>query len=74
MSPLHCFLNWEVFCIDNNISNDTTTDSDKQDGEATNNLPELPQLSSDKFLADDEFHDTYQYLKDGVLTGDNERD
>ena len=60
--------------LDDNISNDTTTNNDKQDSETINNLPELPQLSIDNYLADEEFHDTYQYLKDGTLTGDNERD
>jgi len=60
--------------LDDNISNDMATNNDKQDSNTVNNLPELPQLSSDNYLADEEFYDTYQYLKDGTLTGDNERD
>jgi len=53
---------------DDNISNDTATNNDKQDSDTVNNLPKLPQLSSDNYLADEEFYDTYQYLKDGVRT------
>ena len=34
----------------------------------------MPQLSIDNYLADEEFHETYQYLKDDTLTGDNKRD
>ena len=60
--------------LDNNTSNDTITNNDKQDSDVINNLPELPQLSSDNYLTDKEFQDIYQYLTDGQLTDENERD
>ena len=60
--------------LTNNVSDDNAEIKRAEYSNVDNNLIDLPQLSSDNYLTDDEFKDMYQYLKSSALTGDDERD
>ena len=49
--------------LTDNVGNDNTENKGADNNNADNNLVDLPQLSSDDYLTDDEFKDMYQYLK-----------
>jgi len=57
---------------------DTGQESNDKDSPSDNStddtLLDLPQLSAEKYLNDQEFQGIYQYLMYGKLTGENEQD